>query len=200
MSGNSPHWSLLLLYHPFCAWRMGKVRWQMRPKHHVAKLDFSLASVLISTCGVCIANTLPSHLGFSTCWRVVSWISWSAGGQLVWCLYSRFLHICAKMHYGGAPWKRFEFVCLDTGYGVLWCPVFKFHVELWFQPWLGQGTNCRMYHTFVDEDAMRWLKGVLDVQLLLPVGGMSCFSKSIIMFCVKVLQLKLILGVAIYGF
>ena len=57
-----------------------------------------------------------------------------------------------------------------------------------------------MYHTFVDEDAMRWLKGVLDVQLLLPVGGMSCFSKSIIMFCVKVLQLKLILGVAIYGF
>ena len=115
---------------------------------------------------------------FSTCWRVVSWISWSAGGQLVWCLYSRFLHICAKMHYGGAPWKRFEFVCLDTGYGVLWCPVFKFHVELWFQTWLVQGTNCRMYHTFVDEDAMRWLKGVLDVQLLLPVGGMSCFFQK----------------------
>ena len=64
MSGNSPHWSLLLLYHPFCAWRLAKVRWQMRPKHHVAKLDFSLASVLISTCGVCTTNTLPSHLGF----------------------------------------------------------------------------------------------------------------------------------------
>ena len=35
-----------------------------------------------------------------------------------------------------------------------------------------------MYHTFADEDAMRWLKGVLDVRLLLPVGATSFFSKT----------------------
>ena len=50
-------------------------------------------------------------------------------------------------------------------------PVFEFLTWLWFQPWFGQGTNCRFFHTFADEDAMRWLKGALDVEWPLFVCG-----------------------------
>ena len=125
----------------------------MRPKHHVAKLDFSLASVLISTCGVCTTNTLPSHLGFFyllTCCFSDKLKCWGPTCSDV-CIqgFCTFVQRCITVEHLGKDSSLYVWI-LGTG-------------------------SC---DTFVDEDAMRWLKGVLDVQLLLPVGGMSCFFQK----------------------
>ena len=99
----------------------------MRPKHHVAELDFSLASVLKPTCGVCVcvcvcvcvytAYTLPSHLGLFYLILPADMLFLGLlevlGGQLVlMCIQGSctFVQRYVTVEYLGKDWSSYVWV------------------------------------------------------------------------------------------
>lgn len=121
--------------------RLGKSRWLMKPKHHATWLVLPT----VPTCEFCSAWCI---VFFCVC----GGLTWSSLAR------ARSWPTCAKMRFGTVP-GHMNLLSLSVSA----CVLAKHVLHLLLSTVLRRGTNHRYMHTFVDEDAMRWLKSFLPI-------------------------------------